>query len=393
MAQDQQYGGFWVRLVALTLDNAIVFIILLAAVLGMAAVVATVGMEGMVGWVANLAVIFVPFLYWPVLESSRWQATVGKRIMGLQVTDLDGDRLSFVHALLRAFAKIVSSIPFGLGFLIAAFTARKQALHDLIVKTLVVRTGPSHLWKIVLALIVGLVLMVASAAGLFYFVVLPMFKSGFGDLMKVEVKDAPQAKTIPAPTAKTPPAAPVAAPAPVPAPVPAATPAPVPAPTVVAAVKPEPKPKAEPKAEPVPAPVVAAPAKPAAAAAKPEPKPRAEPKAQPAPAPAPAAMAAAERSGKPGPKFNDVMTAVLYRDAAGVSELLDMGRWVDKRDSGGLTPLMVAVRLRDAQMTQLLIRRGADVNASAAGGASPLAYARENRDAAMMELLQKSGAR
>ena len=84
-----------------------------------------------------------------------------------------------------------------------------------------VRTGPSHLWKIVLALIVGLALMVASAAGLFYYVVLPMFKSGFGDLMKVEVKDAPQAKTIPTPTAK---AAPAAQPKPA-APAPQAAPA------------------------------------------------------------------------------------------------------------------------------------------------------------------------
>ena len=97
MAQDQSYGGFWVRVVALTLDNAIVFIIMFAALLGMAAVFTTVGMEGLIAWIANLVVIFLPFLYWPVLESSGWQATVGKRVMGLQVTDADGGRLSFMH--------------------------------------------------------------------------------------------------------------------------------------------------------------------------------------------------------------------------------------------------------------------------------------------------------
>lgn len=199
MAQDQAYGGFWVRLVALVLDNAIVFIILLAAMLGMVALVATVGMEGPIGWIANLAAIFLPFLYWPALESSAWQATVGKRIMGLQVTDTDGGRLSFVHALMRMLAKIVSSIPFGLGFAMAAFTARKQALHDLIVKTLVVRSGPSHLWKIVLALLVGLALLVASAAGLFYYVVMPMFKKTFGDTVLQASKAGPERKTIPAP--------------------------------------------------------------------------------------------------------------------------------------------------------------------------------------------------
>lgn len=196
MAQDQTYGGFWVRLVALMLDYAIVFIILLAVALGMAVVVTTVGMEGLMGWVANLVVIFLPFLYWPVLESSSWQATVGKRIMGLQVTDADGGRLSFLHALMRMLAKIVSSIPFGLGYVVAAFTARKQALHDLIVKTLVVRSGPSHLWKIVLALIVGLALMVASAVGVFYYVLAPMFKKTFGAPVLEAMTDAPERKIL-----------------------------------------------------------------------------------------------------------------------------------------------------------------------------------------------------
>jgi len=105
MAQEQQYGGFWARLVALVLDNAIVFVILLAALLSMTAVAAATGTMGMIELAAWLVLTLVPFLYWPVLESSSWQATVGKRVMGLQVTDLGGDRLSFVHALLRAFAK------------------------------------------------------------------------------------------------------------------------------------------------------------------------------------------------------------------------------------------------------------------------------------------------
>lgn len=291
MAQDQQYGGFWARFVALVLDNAIVFIILLAVMLSMATVVATVGLEGMIGVAAWLVMTFVPFLYWPVLESSRWQATFGKRIMGLEVTDLEGNRLSFLRALLRSLAKIISSIPLGLGFLIAAFTARKQALHDIIVKTLVVRTGPSHLWKIILALIVGLVLMVASAAGLFYYVVIPMFKKGFDDSIKEAIKDAPQMKTIPAPApaakappkAETAPAKPEAKPEvkqaePKPAlkPEPMAESKPAPKPEPIAESKPAPKP--QPKAEPKPKPVARVPAVPQEAA-------RAAPKPLPAPAP------------------------------------------------------------------------------------------------------------
>ena len=126
-----------------------------------------------------------------MLESSGWQATVGKRIMGLQVTDADGARLSFVHALMRMLAKIVSAIPFALGFLIAAFTARKQALHDLIVKTLVVRSGPSYFWKLVLALVVGFALMVASAVALLHYFVLPMFRKTFGEPVIQAMREAP----------------------------------------------------------------------------------------------------------------------------------------------------------------------------------------------------------
>jgi uncharacterized RDD family membrane protein YckC len=199
MAQDTQYGGFWARFVAIVLDNAIVFFILLAVLLSMGAAMVAVGMDDLMGVLAWVVMTLVSFLYWPVLESSRWQATFGKRIMGLEVTDLDGNRIGFLRAFLRSIAKVISAVPFGIGFLIAAFTARKQALHDIIVKTLVVRTGPSQLWKIILALIVGLALMVASAAGLFYYVAVPMFKKGFGDSMKEAMKDAPQMKTIPAP--------------------------------------------------------------------------------------------------------------------------------------------------------------------------------------------------
>jgi uncharacterized RDD family membrane protein YckC len=297
MAQDTQYGGFWARFVALVLDNAIVFFIMLAALLPMGIVVATVGMESMTDVVAWLIVTFVPFLYWPVLESSRWQATLGKRIMGLEVTDLDGNRLGFLRALLRSLAKIVSGIPFGIGFLIAAFTARKQALHDIIVKTLVVRTGPSHLWKIVLALIVGLALMAASAAGLFYYVLMPMFKKGVEGTMAETMKSAPQMKTIPAPapaTASRP--APAAVPAPAPAAVPAPAPAAVPAPAPAAA----------------PAPVIATPVKPEPAAAK---KPKAarvaesKPRAAPAPAKAPAPIAAPELPRPP----NQANAACVYK--------------------------------------------------------------------------------
>jgi hypothetical protein len=211
-----------------------------------------------------------------------------------------------------------------------------------------------------------------------------------------------QAKPKPAPLAVAKaPAAPVPVAATAMKPEPAAAPAPKPAPVAKAEPKPEPAAKPAPKPEPVakpapepkPAPVVMA-AAPAPAASSP---PAAEPKPAP-PLAAPTAVvppAVAPLRGPPpiNPKYNDVMTAVLYGDREAVLELLDLGRWVDKPDSNGLTPLMAAVLLRDAGMVQLLLERGADPNLQAPGGEVALEMARDNGDGASESLLLKAGAR
>jgi uncharacterized RDD family membrane protein YckC len=74
-----------------------------------------------------------------MFESSNWQATPGKRVMKIYVTDLYGNRLTFGRAALRNLAKFISSLTFLVGYLIAGFTEKKQALHDLISSCLVLR--------------------------------------------------------------------------------------------------------------------------------------------------------------------------------------------------------------------------------------------------------------
>ena len=113
---------------------------------------------------------------------------------------------------------------------------------------------------------------------------------------------------------------------------------------------------------------------------------------------APAAAVAAAVAPLRGPppivlKYNDVMTAVLYSDREAVAQLLDVGRWVDKPDSNGLTPLMAAVLGRDPDMVRLLLERGADPNLQAPGGEVALEMARANGDGASESLLLKAGAR
>ncbi len=77
-------------------------------------------------------------LYYTLFEASSWQATPGKRILRLYVTDLNGQRITFQRALLRNIARQLSGFLF-IGYILAGFTEKKQALHDIIARCLVFR--------------------------------------------------------------------------------------------------------------------------------------------------------------------------------------------------------------------------------------------------------------
>jgi uncharacterized RDD family membrane protein YckC len=121
-----EYATFGQRFVAILIDFAI-----LSVATG-SVVAATFGMGVTLGFLA-------PWLYEAFMMSSEWQATVGKRVMSIVVTDMEGKRLSFARATGRHFAKYISVFLIGIGFIVAAFTAKKQALHDMIAETLVVK--------------------------------------------------------------------------------------------------------------------------------------------------------------------------------------------------------------------------------------------------------------
>lgn len=97
-------------------------------------VIATIG--GHIIPILGAAVVW--FFYAPILESSEIRATIGKQLMGIQVVDLMGRRLSFRAALLRNFMKLFSTAFLCLGFLIAFFSARKQSMHDLVADSVVI---------------------------------------------------------------------------------------------------------------------------------------------------------------------------------------------------------------------------------------------------------------
>ena len=513
-----RYAGFWARVAALIVDNAVVTLFCLVLIAG-----ASFAGDAAV-LVAMAVCLLFALLYWPLLECSVRQATFGKQLLGIQVTELEGGRLSFARSLLRNLAKIVSSLLFFTGFLLAGLTARKQALHDVIVGCLVVRLGPPDLFKAAAASVAGLMIILG---GWYYFVVsaympqaidhLAKTMRGTGAMLQKGLDKAMQGAPPPAQEAKpaapvapsaaapvpgsappvvavTPEVPPVAAPAPAAASKPAVAPAskeaapappaiesapakpaaaPAKAPAIVA--KPAPKeaapapgamasapaqPAAAPatpaktpaievkpapkEAVPAPAAMASAPAKPAAVLAAPAKAPAAgdkpaparpaaaskaaaspvkpvAPVAKPKPAPAPSAELVSEPpSDKPRParrttvtvpaaesaapvsaapprpvvtpKYNDVMTAVMYRDAAGVTQLLDLGWWVDRTDSNGVSPLMAAAWIGDLALVQLLLQRGANPNLRARGG-SVLEFAGRSEDVIVLDMLKQAGAR
>jgi uncharacterized RDD family membrane protein YckC len=80
------------------------------------------------------------WLYHALLESSEWEGTAGKKALGLIVTDMEGRRVTFARASGRHFGKIVTSfIPLGIGYAMAGFTQKRQALHDILASCLVLR--------------------------------------------------------------------------------------------------------------------------------------------------------------------------------------------------------------------------------------------------------------
>jgi uncharacterized RDD family membrane protein YckC len=157
------YAGFWIRFVAYLIDGLIISIVVFIAAFVISMVFMVIGsalgtgfknysgsdsnntnpaavvMMGLMELAIWATVIGASWLYFAKMESGPGQATIGKRAMGLQVTDIAGQRIGFGRASGRFFGKIVSAMTFYIGFIMAAFTERKQALHDMIAGTLVVK--------------------------------------------------------------------------------------------------------------------------------------------------------------------------------------------------------------------------------------------------------------
>lgn len=152
------YASFGARLGAWLIDAVIIWCVNLIVVapimtvmgLGIASQVSDgeISEEETFGLVASiiaavgttlLITFAISLLYFAVMESSKSQGTLGKMAVGIKVTDMEGNRISFSKAFLRSIGKIISNMIMYIGYLMAAFTEKKQGLHDMIASTLVLK--------------------------------------------------------------------------------------------------------------------------------------------------------------------------------------------------------------------------------------------------------------
>jgi len=152
-----EYAGFWLRFLALLIDNVVLG---LGFVLILIPLVFLTGLGGFIGeihpnedlndvgifmlialiFLAATVSLLLTWLYHALMESSEWQATLGKKALGLVVTDMVGRRVSFGRSTGRHFAKIITNmVPALIGYIMAGCTEKKQALHDMIAGCLVLR--------------------------------------------------------------------------------------------------------------------------------------------------------------------------------------------------------------------------------------------------------------
>jgi uncharacterized RDD family membrane protein YckC len=147
------YAGFWLRFVAFIIDAIILGIVGTLITLpfmvpfGLRGVLSGRGPMSpedffpLMGGLMRVALVrtALNYLYYALLECSAWQGTIGKKALGLYVTDMTGHRISFGRATGRFFGKIISSLILLIGFIMAGFTEKKQALHDMMAGCLVLR--------------------------------------------------------------------------------------------------------------------------------------------------------------------------------------------------------------------------------------------------------------
>ena len=152
-----EYAGFWWRFLANIIDSIIIsfvswiFVIPILGIFGVSlyslkeagfdpeqAELLIFPMIGLITTVSLMSTV-MQWLYFALMESSKYQGTVGKMVLKIKVTDEAGNRISFARATGRYFGKIISGMILMIGYIMAGFTEKKQALHDILASCYVIK--------------------------------------------------------------------------------------------------------------------------------------------------------------------------------------------------------------------------------------------------------------
>ena len=130
-----KYAGFWLRTAAFILDGIILYIP--RTIIYWLSIASNISPNPeQTGALVNL---LITWAYFAILPSCPLQATLGMKICGLRVCDYDYQKISFSKSALRSIGMFVSVIILMVGCIIVAFTQKKQALHDFMTKTYVIK--------------------------------------------------------------------------------------------------------------------------------------------------------------------------------------------------------------------------------------------------------------
>lgn len=165
-----EYAGFWRRAGAVFVDGIVMYI-------PFSIIYLLLNIDPYSGeWM--IASTVIGWVYYASFESGKHQATLGKRAMGIKVADVHGDRISFGRAMARRLGTLVDLITLNIGYLIQPFTKRRQALHDIIAGTVVLRTRKEGEWSGVGILIIYLVVAMVglSVLGIIAAIAVPQYQ-------------------------------------------------------------------------------------------------------------------------------------------------------------------------------------------------------------------------
>ena len=125
LSKKQIYAGFWQRFLAGIIDSIILIVIEVILIF-----------IPIIGWILSL---FVTWLYFGIQHSSTKQATFGMRALDIKITNENHGKIGFWRATGNFYLTVISALVVFIGFLMIAFTSRKQGFHNLISRTLCIK--------------------------------------------------------------------------------------------------------------------------------------------------------------------------------------------------------------------------------------------------------------